>query len=156
MKPQEELIPMRGCIELALLNARDGSVIARRTIENAIVTQGRAWVLAHMLSGQAISTQSIERLALGTDTTAPATGDVALGSETVRKLVDTWDLAGTTSTTPFFRANVQFATDQGNTTLGELGLFNSSVGGTMLGHATFATIDKQTSNTLGVTYTVSN
>ncbi len=156
MKAQEEFIPMRGCIEVALLNARDGSVIARRRVENAIVTQGRAWVLAHMLSGQAISTQSLQELALGADTTAPTTSDTALGDEVARTAVATWDLAGTTATIPFFRAIGQYGTGQANTTLAELGLFNSNIGGTMLGHATFGTLDKATSNTLGVTYTISN
>ena len=156
MKAQEQIIPMRGCIEVALMNARDGSVIARRRVENAIVTQARAWVLAHMLSGQAISTQSLQELALGTDTTVPTTSDTALGGESARTAVATWDLAGTTATIPFIRANAQFGTAQANTTLAELGLFNSNIGGTMLGHATFGTLDKATSNTLGVTYTISN
>jgi hypothetical protein len=149
---------MRGCVEVALQDAFTGKVVPggydRRV--NAIATQGRAWALNALLSGEAASSQVLQQLAVGTDSTAPTTGDTALGSEVLRKAVGTWDTSGLTANPPYIRAQVQFGTDEANTTLNELGLFNSSSGSTMLGHATYSSKDKTTSNTLGVTYTISN
>lgn len=150
---------MRGCIEIALKRASDGAIIEKHTHYNAIVTGGRSWVLDNLLSGQAASAQVLGYIAVGTDNTAPTTGDTLLGSENTRKAVGTWDTTGLTATaSPYFAAQVQFATDEANTTLGELGIFNTSTANaqTMLGHATFSTINKASTNTLGVTYTISN
>jgi len=146
---------MRGCVEVAMSNS-EGRIIEYRMHHNTIVTRGRQWVLLAIQSGHAASAQVIGYLAVGTATTAPSTADTALANENTRVAAGTWDNAGSTANPPYWAANVQFATDQANTTLGEVGLFNSSASGTMLGRATFNTIDKTTSNTLGITYTVSN
>ena len=153
---QENMKKLRGCLEIALMRASDGHVLERQKIENAIATAGRAWVLNALLSGEAATAQALSHLGVGADTTAPATGDTALGDETVRIAVGTWGTGGLTSSTPYIQAQAQLATDEGNTTLAEVGLFNSSASGTILGHATFSTINKTTSNTLGITYTISN
>ena len=147
---------MRGCIEIAMYDARTKKRLWNKRFENAVATAGRAWNLAHMLSGEGATAQVLSHMAIGTDITAPTTGDTTLNSEVLRKAVGTWDTTGLTSTTPFFRGNVQFQTDEANTTLAEVGFFNSSSVGTMLAHATFATQDKTTYNTFGVTYTISN
>ena len=159
---EDQLQQMRGCIQVAMYNAKTGDEIWRdqRQLDektlNAIAIAGRRWNLDHMLSGQGATSQTLQQVAIGTDITAPTTGDSGLGSEFFRKAVGTWDTSGLTADPPWFRANVQFNTDEGNTTLGEAGLFNSSVVGTMLAHATFATTDKTTDNTFGITYTISN
>ncbi len=147
---------MRGCVEIAMYNARTKERLFYKRFENAVATAGRSWNLAHMLSGEGATAEVLSHMAIGTDATAPTTGDTTLGSEVARKLVGTWDTVGLTSTTPYFRGNVQFQTDEANTTLTEVGFFNSSAVGTMLAHATFATQDKTTDNTFGVTYTISN
>ncbi len=155
--PQESNgIQMRGCLEVALLDARNNGVLRYRQVRNTVVTRGRQWALVAIQSGNAATAQTIQQVAVGTDTTAPTTADTALGSESDRIAIGTWDNAGTTANPPYWRATAQFATNEANTTLGEVGLFNSSSAGTMLAHATFSTVDKTTSNTLGVTYTISN
>lgn len=147
---------MRGCIEVEMLNARTKERLFYKRIENAVATAGRAWNLHHMLSGESETAEVLSHMGIGTDSAAPTTGDTDLGSEVLRKAIGTWDTAGITSSTPFFRALVQFQTDEANTTLAEVGLFNSSSVGTILAHATFSTQDKTTDNTFGVTYTISN
>ena len=149
-------IILRGCLNIAVKNAFTGEIVKQFRIDNTIVTSGRRWVLEAIQSANAASAQVIQQVAVGTSTTAPVTGDTALGSENTRKAVGTWDSTNLTSNPPSWEAQVSFATDEANTTLGEVGLFNSSSGGTMLGHITFATIDKTTSNTLSISYTVSN
>ncbi len=149
-------ILMRGRLEVFLHDAITGEVVKKIVHDNTIVTAGRRWVMEAIYSGGPATAQSITHLAVGTSTTAPATGDTGLGSENTRISVGTWTTTNVTSVAPSWRAEGSFATNQANTTLGEAALFNSSSGGTMLGRATFSTIDKTTSNTLSVSYTVSN
>jgi len=153
----EHIREMRGCIEVAMYKAKTGEEIwsdQRRL--NAIAIAGRRWNLDHMLSGQGATSQVLSDMGIGTDITAPTTGDTGLGSEFFRKAVGTWDTSGLTADPPFIRALIQFNTDEGNTTLAEAALFNSNAAGTMMAHATFATTDKTTDNTFGITYTISN
>ncbi len=159
---------LRGFIEYELKDAirneiiRKGrepiydDVVQRGSNRNTVVTSGRRWVLQQIASSEINTAQSISYLAIGTGTAAPATSDSALGSETTRKAIGTFTTTNLTSNPPSWRAEVSFATNEGNTTLGEVGLFNSSSGGTMLARATYSTINKTTSNTLSVSYTVSN
>jgi len=153
---QEQLREMRGCIEVAMYKAKTGEEIWRDEKRNAIAIAGRRWNLDHMLSGQGATSQVLSDMGIGTDSTAPTTGDTALGSEFFRKAVGTWDTSGLTADPPFIQALIQFNTDEGNTTLAEAALFNSASVGTMMAHATFATTDKTTDNTFGITYTISN
>jgi len=150
----EDTIKLRGCIEAVLKNA-DGEVIQHIKRDNIVVTAGRSWVLRQIASGHMVTSQAISHLAVGTSTTAPTTANTALGSENARKTCS-FTTDGLTSSTPWWRAEVMFNTNEANTTLGEAGLFNSSSGGTMLARATFATLNKATSNTLNVSYTISN
>jgi len=155
MKTGDRIV-LRGQLEIALKNAKDGSVIARRRVENTVVTAGRAWLMNSFQSGNSVTTQTIQQVAVGTGSTAPATSDTALVAENVRKAILSFANNELTSNPPSFEMHVLFATNEGNTTLNEFGVFNSSSGGTMLSRATFASVDKATSNTLGITYTLSN
>ncbi len=150
-----DVIRMKGFIEMELRNASNQEVLRRET-HNVIVTSGRAWVLQQICSSMISTAQTINNMAVGTGTTAPATSDSALGGESLRKSIGTFTTTNLTSNPPSWLAAVSFATNEANTTLGEVGLFNSSSGGTMLGRATFTTINKTTSNTLSISYTVSN
>lgn len=149
-------IKLRGCLRLALRNAWTGMIVEERIIDNTVVTSGRRWVLEAIQSANAASAQVLQQIAVGTSTTAPATSQTALVAENTRKAVGTWANAELTSNPPSWQAQVSFATDEANTTLGELGLFNSSAGGTMLDRITYASIDKTTSNTLSISLTISN
>ena len=158
MPEVSDVIQLRGCIEIALMNAYTGEEIARRKLDNTVVTAGRAWVLHVLNSSDAATSQIVSHMAVGTSTTAPATGDTLLGSESLRIAVNSFTTSNLTSNPPSWRAEASFATNQANTTLGEVGLFNTSTANaqTLLAHATFATINKTTSNTLNISYTISN
>lgn len=152
-----DVIRLRGRIEAQLQDIHGNPVGDKIVKDNTVVTAGRRWVLENIYSGGAASAQVISHLAVGTSTTAAATGDTALGSETTRVAVDNFTTSNLTSSAPNWRAEASFATNEANTTLGEVGLFNSSSGGTMLARAVFSTtVDKTTSNTLSISYTISN
>lgn len=150
----EDVIRLRGAIEVCLMNAETGVVVERYANHNVVVTAGRAWVL-NRLKSESPAAETLTHVAVGTSTTAPATGDTTLTSENTRKAIGTMSY-GTASNPPWIQAQVSFATNEANTTLGEAGLFNSSAAGTMLSHVTFSTINKTTSNTLAISYTISN
>ena len=151
----QEFIKMRGCLEI-VLGDMQGNILEKRKVDNTIVTAGRKWVLQQINSSGMVTSQSIGFLGIGTTTTAPGTSDSALGGETTRNAIVSFTTTNLTSNPPSWRAECSFASNEGNTTLAEVALFNSSASGTMLGRATFATLNKTTSNTLSISYTVSN
>jgi hypothetical protein len=154
-KAASDVIKLRGCFDLVMHDAESGTEVARRHVKNTVVTSGRAWVLNKIQSSSPSATE-IGYMAVGEDTTAAATNDTALGNETDRNAVGTQDNAGTTASTPYWQSQTSWATNEANTTLAEVGLFDSSASGTMLARAVFTTLDKTTSNTLTISYTISN
>jgi len=150
------VITLRGSLRIALRDLQ-GELLQERLIHNVVVTQGRSWVLGQLESVNHVTSQNIGWLAIGTSTTAPATGDVLLGSEITRVAIGTWVTSTLTANPPSWQAQASFASNVGNTTLGEVGLFNvsSANSATMLGHATFTSFSKTTSNTLTISYTIS-
>jgi len=151
----EEVIRLRGHIEIFLKNAATDQIINKVSVDNVVVTAGRRWALEQLASSEMATNESISYLAVGTGTTAPATSDTGLVSEYTRKAIGTFTTSNLTSNPPSWQAEVSFNTNEANTTLGEIGLFNSSASGTMFARATFSTVNKTTSNTLSVSYTIS-
>jgi hypothetical protein len=148
-------IRLRGALQIHLLDP-DGKILEKRIIENTVVTQGRSWVLGQLESVNN-TTQVIGYLAIGSVTNAPTTADTLLGGEVTRIAIGTWVTTGLTNNPPSWQAQASFATNQANTTLAEVGLFNTATANTitMLGHATFTSFVKATSNTLAISYTIS-
>lgn len=153
--PATKFPGLRGCVKAAMWNAKTGEEVYRVEHMNSPATEGLAWLWLHALSGLGASSQVIGFLGIGTDTTAPATGDTGLGSEVTRKAIDSFVTSGMTATDgPYFEAQCEFATNEGNTTLAEAALFNSSSGGTMIAHGTYATTAKTTDYVFGVSYQI--
>ena len=121
----QDVIRLRGCYEIALLNAENSDVVAYRKIDNTVVTSGRSYVLSRLVSGVA-QTDVINAIAVGTATTNPATSDTILGSEALRISISSFATSGLTNNPPSWQAQATFATSQANTTLGEAGIFNST------------------------------
>jgi hypothetical protein len=138
-----------------ILHDLDGKEVGDRIILNTVVTQGRSWVLGQLETVNQQTSQAIGWLAVGSGTVAPTTGDNTLGLEVLRLAIGTFATTSLTANPPSWQAQVSFATNQANTTLAEVGLFNSSAAGTMLARATFASFVKATSNTLSISYTIS-
>lgn len=154
MEDIQDYIRMRGSIRM-VLGDLDGNKLKEMNFENLLVTVGRSWVLGQLESVNMVTSQNISYLAIGSGTQAPTTGDTSLNNEVTRLSIGTFATTGLTQNPPSWQAQVSFATNLANTTLAEVGLFNSSSGGTMLAHATFASFVKATSNTLNISYTIS-
>jgi hypothetical protein len=148
-----DAILLRGAMEVARHNAKTGDVVEYRHRKNTVVTAGRRWVLERIYTTDGAAAETIGEMAIGGSTDAATT---ALSDEQDRKAIGTFTTTNLTSSTPSWLAASSWATNEGNTTLGEVGLFNSASAGTMLARATFSTIDKQSTNTLSISYTISN
>jgi hydrogenase maturation factor len=150
-----EVLKMRGHIRMVLGDAQ-GNPIEERNFFNLCVTQGRSWVLGQLNTVNQVTSQTLTYIAIGSSTVAPTTADTALNAEIVRNAIGTFVTSTLTLNPPSLQMLVSFATNQGNTTLAECGVFNSNAAGTMLAHATFTSFVKATSNTLNITYTISD
>lgn len=158
MEAQQErdVIRMRGSLRI-VLGDLDGNTIEERVINNLLVTQGRSWILGQLQTVNQVTSQVLGWIAIGTVSTAPATSDTLLGSEVTRVAIGTFVTSTLTANPPSFQMQASFASNEGNTTLAECGVFNRSNtnGSTMIGHATFTSFSKTTSNTLTISYTIS-
>jgi hypothetical protein len=150
----QDVIRLRGSLRIHLKDL-SGEILKEIKIDNLIVTQGRSWVLGQLETVNQLTAQTISYIAVGSNTTPPTTADVALGNEVTRILIGTWVTSSLTTNPPSWQAQISLATNQGNTTLAEAGMFNSTAGGTMLAHATYASFVKATSNTLNISWTIS-
>lgn len=114
-------------------------------IPNLVVNVGKN-LLTTCLNGGASTTYN--RMAIGTSGTTPQVTDTALGAEIARVL--------TTNTVSgnIYTAQGIFGPGVGTGALQEAGLFDAITSGNMLSHTTFATINKGSSDTLTITWTV--
>lgn len=148
-------IRLRGAFEIQKCDLQ-GNILERRRIDNTVVTTGKAFVLGQLQSVNHSTSRNISYFAVGSGLVAPATGDTALGNEVTRKAISSFDTSGLTVAQPSWQAQGVIASNEANTTLGEIGLFNSDSGGTMLCRATFASFVKATSNIINVSYVLSS
>jgi hypothetical protein len=112
-----DVIKLRGCLQMQLHNAlvgdpNYGKAIGDKVVidnipifMNTVVTSGRRWVLSRIYTNDA---NTISHLAVGTGTTAPATGNTALGNETTRLAVGTFTTTGLDVNPPSWRAETTF------------------------------------------------
>jgi hypothetical protein len=150
-----EQIRLRGCFRITL-GDQDGNIVDERVVNNLVVTAGRAWVLKQIQSVNHVTSQNLSHIAIGSGLVAPATGDTALGNEVTSVAISSFDTTALTANPPAFTAQAVIASNEGNTTLGEVAVLNSNSGGTMLCRATFASFVKATSNILNISYTISD
>jgi len=145
----------KGTFTFQLVDKETGEVEEEKTVENAIVDDGRNNILSGI--GNLGGGDSFVYLAVGTDGTSVTDGDSSLGTEVERIPLDdasnqySQDTANTEVTGTW-----TFGTGQANSTLAEAGLFTASSGGTMLNRTVISpTIGKSSSQELRVTWTLS-
>lgn len=151
----QDFIKLRGAFQIALYDL-DGKELKKQLVNNTVVLIGRAWVLKQLISSQHVTGQNVSYMGVGSGLVAPTTADTDLGGAVTRRALDSVDSTNVTANPPNWSAQCTFATNEANTTLGEVAIFNSNSMGTMLARATFASFVKATSNTLGISYILSN
>lgn len=114
---------------------------------NVICTNGKEFLASFLQSATAAAaTFTMRYIAIGTDSSAEAASDTALGTELTR-------VSGIVSyvSNQIYQVKATFATGVGTGAIVEYGLFSSSTGGTMLARDTESVINKGANDTLTVT-----
>lgn len=141
-------IRLRGKVTVRVFDAKTMKLLQAVTVKNLVVNVGLQEALDKLFNldpGAAFA-----YCAVGSDNTAPAAGDTALGSELARSLFDECSRTGQVVTT-----DTWFGSSEGNGTWRESGLFNAASGGTMLARALFdPLISKDVTKVVQVEWTI--
>lgn len=147
----EEFLKLNGSVNVKLIG-KDGKVKQEHTKHNLIVTVGKTY-LAAWLAAATQSTEFMSYIALGTGSTAPASGDTALQTELSGGGYSR--VQGTlTNSANVWQNQATFNPGNGTGAITEAGLFSASTSGTMFARQTFSAYNKAAGDTLIVTWTV--
>tara|TARA_Y100000114_G_scaffold75807_1_gene69526 strand:- start:8034 stop:8480 length:447 start_codon:yes stop_codon:yes gene_type:complete len=140
-------LSLQGRLDI-VVTSPDGVVKEEHCVKNVVVTTGKNYVASRM-AGTSASVMS--HMSIGTGTTAAAASDTTLGSESAR--------VSLTSTTVNNNDVVYVATFPANTpssaaAITEAGIFNAGSSGSMLCRTVFSPVNKQTADSLTITWTV--
>lgn len=125
----------------------DGKLKYRVVNSNVVCTNGKEFLASFLYSAAAAaSTFTCKYIAIGTDATAEAAANTALGTETART-------TGTVSyvSNQIYQVKATFAAGTGTGAIVEYGLLSSSTNGTLLCRDTENVINKSAGDTLTVT-----
>jgi len=129
------------------LRGADGAVKQQVSGQNVIVENGKEFLASFLNSAAtAASTFLMRYVAIGTDATAEASSNTALGTEVSRH-------TGTVTYTSgaLYEVVATFAAGSGTGAIAEYGLFSANSAGTMFSRDTEAVINKGASDSLSVT-----
>lgn len=142
-------IGMKGHVTVEVYGP-DGKLKDRRVGHNVITEVGKEFIASLLYSAAgAASTFTARYVAIGTDSTAEAASNTALGTEASRHTGTVSYISG-----GIFRVTATFATGSGTGAIVEYGLLSSNTNGTLIGRHTSAAVNKGASDTLTVTYDV--
>lgn len=129
------------------LTGPDGQVKQHLNGHNVVVDNGKEFLASFLNSAAtAASTFTMRYIAIGTDATAEASSNTALGTEVSRH-------TGTVTYTSgaLYEVTATFAAGSGTGAIVEYGLFSSNSAGTMFSRDTESVINKGSLDTLTVT-----
>lgn len=139
-------ITLRGSLDVVLRD-KNGNVRDHRVVRNLVVDAGLN-LICDRLVGTSESVMS--HMAVGTDSTAAAAGDTALGAQlSAREALDSAVVSGSAVT---YVATFEAGKSTG--AVSEAGIFNAASAGTMLCRTTFPVVNKAADDTLSITWTI--
>mgnify|MGYP003677468385 FL=1 len=115
-------------------------------VPNLVVTDGKEYVASRMKD---TTKAAMSHMAIGTGSTAAAAADSALGSQADRNALTSTTVSGTAVT---YLAS--FGAGEGTGAITEAGLFNAASAGDMLCRTVFAVVNKGSSDSMTITWTV--
>lgn len=130
---------------LVVLTKADGSTETHE-LKNLVVDTGLNFIVSRMRD---TSASVMSHMALGAGTTAAAAANAALGSELGRV-----SLTSTTVATNTITYVATFPAGTGTGAVTEAGVLNAGSGGTMLCRTVFPVVNKQSGDSMTVTWTV--
>jgi hypothetical protein len=115
-------------------------------IPNLVVTAGKGYVASRMKDTTA---GAMSHMAVGTDSTAAAAGDTALGAESGRVALTSSTVSGNVITYV-----ASFPAGTATAALTEAAITNASSGGTMLCRTVYATVNKSSSDSMSISWSI--
>lgn len=115
-------------------------------VDNLVVTAGKGYVASRIKDASATA---MSHMAIGSGTTNPAAGDTAVETELGRVSLTSTNVSGAVVTYV-----ATFAAGTGTGAVTEAGILNASSGGTMLCRTEFSVVNKGSSDSMTVTWTV--
>ena len=145
----KERLGLSGRLTITLTGS-DGAVKDQRELKNLIVNAGLAYITSRMLGA---SLAAMSHMGLGSGSTAAAAGDTNLGSLLgSRKVLGSATQSGSNNESIVF--TTVFEPGEATGAITEAGIFNAATSGTMLCRTVFPVVNKQSGDTLQVTWTV--
>lgn len=141
----QEHIKASGALRI-VVTGPDGKVKEEREIPNLVVTVGKNFVASRMVG---TTSAAMSHMAIGADSTAPAAGNTALGSELGRVALSS---SGAANNVVTYQAT--FPAGTGTGAVVEAGILNASSAGTLLCRTTFAVVNKSVNDSMSITWTV--
>lgn len=124
----------------------DGKVKDYRQGHNVVTTVGKEFLASLLYScALAAATNTCKYIAIGTDSTAEAVGNTALGTEASRHTGTVSYISG-----QIYQVTATFATGSGTGAIVEYGLLSSNTAGTLIARDTESAINKGANDTLTV------
>ena len=115
-------------------------------VPNLVVTDGKEFVASRMKD---TTKAAMSHMGIGTGSTAAAAANSALGSQADRNALTSTTVSGTAVT---YLAS--FGAGEGTGAITEAGLFNAASAGDMLCRTVFAVVNKGSSDSMTITWTV--
>ena len=125
---------------------KDGNVKDKRDIENLVVAVGKTFIASRMVGATA---NVMSHMAIGSGTTAAASGDTTLGTELGRVALSSSTSSGAVAT---YVASFPAGTGTGAVT--EAGILNAGSAGTLLARTVFATVNKGADDAMSITWAI--
>lgn len=114
------MLSWQGDVNIKALD-KDGNVLQEDKLKNLITSAGKN-LLAESLRNASLDAE-IKYIAIGSDNTAPSSGDTTLGNETFRKAVTSQTAGGSVGVTI---TNLYVAPEEAVGTIEEIGFFSGS------------------------------
>jgi hypothetical protein len=144
----QENIKVTGNVLVQLFD-KDGNVKDKREIKNLVVTAGKGFIAASMLKTTTNSPAAMSHMAIGSNNTAAANADTALGTELGRV-----SLASATNSGAVTTYTATFPAGTGTGAVVEAGVLNNSTGGTLLCRTVFAVVNKGADDAMSITWAI--
>jgi hypothetical protein len=151
---------LRGELEFVLRNAQTGEIVQRGKKANTVSCSGRGWALQKIQNSA--DTTYLRLIAIGSNSSAAASNQSALGASATIRALGTTALTTATDSACTFTGAASFASNEtwtNSSQIGEFALYNAASisSGTMFNRLNTATyINFATSNTLAITVTITN
>lgn len=147
MNLKEKLAGATGKLRIVVQDEATGEVKHDIETTNLVVDTGLDYIASRMIG---TSAGVMSHMAVGSDNTAAAAGDTALGSQ----LGSRKSLTSSTATDNAVEYVATFAAGEGTGAVVEAGIFNAGTAGTMLCRTVFDVINKGASDSMTITWTV--